>query len=55
MYRQQQKNSPLKGVYLPISKLYSILAAANLLAPNDNLWLCFYGQENSLRLKSSVT
>ena len=29
---------PPKGVYLPISKLHSILAVANLLAHN-NLWL----------------
>ena len=44
---------PPKGVYLSISKLHSILAAVNLLAHN-NLWLCYYGQVNSLRLKSSV-
>ena len=31
-------NGTLKGVYLPISKLHSILAIANLLAHN-NLWL----------------
>ena len=30
-YHRQQNNSP-KGVYLPISKLHSILAEANLLA-----------------------
>ena len=30
-----------EGVYLPISKLHSILAAANLLGHN-NLWLWYY-------------
>ena len=33
-------NSTPKGVYLPISKLHSILVVANLFA-NNNLWLCF--------------
>ena len=33
---------PPKGVYLPIPKLHSILAVANLLA-HYNLWLCYYG------------
>ena len=42
-----------KGVYLPIFKIHSILAIANLLA-HINSWLCYYGQVNSLRLKSSV-
>ena len=42
---------PLKGVnLLIISKLHSILAVANLLAYNK-LWLRYYGQVNSLRLK----
>ena len=45
-------NGTPKGVHLPISKLYSILAVANLLAFN-NLWLCYYVQVNSLRLKSN--
>ena len=46
-------NSTSEGVNLPISKLHSILAVANLLAHN-NLWLCKYMQVNSLRLKLSV-
>ena len=45
-------NNP-KCVYLPISKLYSILAVENLHVHN-NLWFRYYGQVNSLRLKSSV-
>ena len=32
-------NGTPKGVYMPISKLHSILAVANLLAYN-NVWLC---------------
>ena len=47
-------NGTSKGVYVPISKLHSILVIANLLAHN-NLWLCYYGPVNSLRLKSNVT
>ena len=43
-------NGTPKGLYLPISKLHSILDVANLLAYN-NLWLCYYGQVNSFRLK----
>ena len=43
-------NGTPKGVYLPIYKLHSILTVANLLTHN-NLWLCYYGQVNSLRLK----
>ena len=43
---------PPKGVYLPISKLLSILVVANLLA--HNLWFCYYGQVNLLQLKSRV-
>ena len=35
------------GAYLPISKLHSILTEAYLFAHN-NLWLCYYGQVNSL-------
>ena len=42
-----------KGVYLPISMLYSILALLNLLAHN-NITIRNDGQVNSLRLKSSV-
>ena len=41
---------PPKGVYLPISKLHSILAVANLLAHN-NITISYYVQVNSLRLK----
>ena len=37
MYHQQQINGTPKGVYLPISKIHSILAIANLLA-HSNLW-----------------
>ena len=43
-------NGTPKDIYLPISKLHSMLAVANLLAHN-NLRLCYYGQVNSLRLK----
>ena len=46
-------NGTPKSVCLPTSKLHSILAVANLLA-HKNLWFCYYGQVNSLRLKSSV-
>ena len=53
MTYQHQINGTRIGVYLPISKLHSILAVANLLAHN-NLWLCYYEQVNSVRLKSSV-
>ena len=42
-----------KGVYLPISKLHSILVIANLLAHN-NITINYYMQVNSLRLKSNV-
>ena len=33
-----------KGVYLPISKLHSILAVANLLAHNNKSQVCYCGQ-----------
>ena len=33
-----------KGVYLPISKLHSILAIANLLAHNNKSQICYCGQ-----------
>ena len=46
------KKKKKKGVYLPI-QADSILAVVNLLAHN-NIWLSYYGQVNSLRLKSSV-
>ena len=32
------------GVYLPISKLHSILAVANLLAHNNKSQICYCGQ-----------
>ena len=51
MYHQQQIKWYPKGVYLPISKLHSILAFANLLAHNYLWWFCYYGQKNSLGLK----
>ena len=35
---------PPKGVYLPISKLHSILAVANLLAHNNKSQICYCGQ-----------
>ena len=50
MYSQQQKNGTPKSVYLPILKLHSNLAAANLLAHN-NITISYYMQVNSLRLK----
>ena len=49
IYHQQQNKWYPKGAYLPISNLYSMLSAANLLAHN-NVWLCNYVQVNSLRL-----
>ena len=35
---------PPKSVYLPISKLHSILALANLLAHNNKSQICYCGQ-----------
>ena len=35
---------PPKGVYLPISKLHSILAVANLLDHNNKSQICYCGQ-----------
>ena len=46
-------NGNTKGVYLPIPKPHSILAVMNLHAHN-NLWLCYYGQVNSVQLILSV-
>ena len=43
-------NGTPKGVYLPISKLHSILAVANLLAHNILMVMLLW----ALRLKSSV-
>ena len=37
-------NVTLKGVYLAISKLQSILVVANLLAHNNTSQICYYGQ-----------
>ena len=37
-------NGTPKGVYLPISKLHSILAVANLLAHNNKSQICYCGQ-----------
>ena len=48
-------NGTLKGVYLPILKLHSILAVANLLAHNNITINNYYVKVNSLRLKSRVT
>ena len=45
---------PPKGVYLPISKLHSILAVANLLVHNNKTINNYYMQVNSLRLKLSL-
>ena len=44
MYNQQQSKWYPKGVYLPISKLHSILAVANLLAHNNISQICYCGQ-----------
>ena len=46
-------NGTPKSVYLPISKVHLISAVANLLAHN-NMTISYYGQINSLWLKSSV-
>ena len=37
-------NGTPKGVSLPISKPHSILAVANLLAHNNIIQICYYGQ-----------
>ena len=42
-HRQQNKCNP-KCAYLPISKLHSILAVANLLAHNNKSWIYYCGQ-----------
>ena len=46
-------NDTPKCIYLPISKLHSILAIENSLAHN-NITMIYYVQVNSLRLKSNV-
>ena len=42
-HRRQNKCYP-QGVYLPISKLHSIIAEANLLANNNKSQICYCGQ-----------
>ena len=37
---------PTNGVYLPISKVSSILAVANLLAHNNISQICYRGQDS---------
>ena len=37
-------NATPKGVYLPLSKLHSILAVANLLAHNNKSQICYWSQ-----------
>ena len=44
MYHCQENNATFKGVYLPISKLHSILTAANLLAHNKISQICYCSQ-----------
>ena len=44
MYHQQQNNVSLKDVYLSYSKLYSVLAVANLLAHNNTNQICYCSQ-----------
>ena len=40
----RKTNVTVKGVYLPISKLHSILAVPNLLAHNNISQFCYCGQ-----------
>ena len=44
MYHRQQNKSFLKSVHLPILKLHSILAVANLLVHNNISQLYYCGQ-----------
>ena len=44
MYHRQQNKCYPKGVYLPISKVLSILAVANLLAHNNISQICYCSQ-----------
>ena len=53
LYHQQQNKWYPQWCLLPISKLHSILAIANLILFNNNVTIS-YVQVNSLRLKSSV-
>ena len=43
-YHMQQNKRYPKGVYLPISKLHSILAVTNLLAHNNKSQVCYCNQ-----------
>ena len=43
-YHRSKINVTPKGVHLPISKLHSILAVANLLAHNNKSQICYCGQ-----------
>ena len=43
-----------KGVYLPISKLYSILAVGNLLAHNNKSQICYCSQITSQSALTAV-
>ena len=54
LYHQQQNKCYPKGVYLPISKLLSILVVAKNLLAHNNTTVSNYVQVNSLRLKSNV-
>ena len=47
MYHRQQNKCYPKAVYLPISKLHSITAVANLLAHNNKSQICHCGQISS--------
>ena len=44
LYHQQQNKCYPKGVYLPISKLHSILAVANFFAHYNLSQICYCGQ-----------
>ena len=44
MNHRQQNNWYPKGVFVPISKILSILAVANLLAHNNISQICYCGQ-----------
>ena len=44
MYHRQQNKCYPKVVYLPISKLHSILVIVNLLAHNNKSQFCYCGQ-----------
>ena len=44
MFHRRKINVTPRGVCLPISKLHSILAVANLLAHNNKSQICYCGQ-----------